>query len=693
MKTAKSILDKKFGYSEFRPLQEEIIGRVLDKKDSLVLMPTGGGKSICYQIPALMFDGVAIIVSPLISLMKDQVEALRSNGILADVFNSSLSQEEERAVIDRAIKGQTKLLYLSPERLLSVAQGFLREVNVSMVAIDEAHCVSMWGHDFRPEYTQLAIFRKGMPEVPFIALTATADKTTRKDILKQLGLIDPKTFISSFNRENISLEVRGNVPKKSKMLEISRFVQNRPNDPGIIYCLSRKGAEEMANELKESGVKIAAYHAGLDAETRSKIQEDFINDRIQVISATIAFGMGIDKSNVRFVIHNNLPKNIESFYQEIGRSGRDGTPATSILYYNLRDVMILSQFAKESKQADILLEKLKRMQEFAEARTCRRKILLSYFGEHLHENCGNCDVCHNPPKFFDGSILAQKALSAIKRMDEKVGTTLLIDVLRGSQRQEVIEKGLDKVKTYGAGADVSFQFWQQYITQFLNLGLLEIAYDESFTLKVTEFGNQVLFGQQEIHLTHPVERKQGKGKKRAAKAKLSPDEKFFEKLRELRLKLAKEADVPAYVVFNDATLWEMVHNNPKTELDFLAISGVSEVKLDKYGTEFLREIRKITERQEGTFEVSYRMYKEGLSIQEISTKRELQMTTIGSHFAKLYEDGKDINLEKFVDKKDLDLLSTVDKEINDRKALKPYFEAMKGEVPYYKIRMGFALLG
>ncbi|MBL4625038.1 MAG: DNA helicase RecQ [Flavobacteriales bacterium] len=590
-KTLLELLETKFGYNEFRPQQEEIINRILKKKDALVLMPTGGGKSICFQLPALVFDGLTVVISPLISLMKDQVEALKANGINAEFFNSSLTQTQEKDIVEDVIAKKIKLLYLSPERLFQAYDGWLKKVEISLVAIDESHCVSMWGHDFRPEYTQLNTLRSKLKEVPFVALTATADKTTRKDIISQIGLINPKTFITSFDRPNLSLNVRYNVRKKDKMNEIIALIKQRKNESGIIYCLSRKNVDQLTKELQNFGVNVESYHAGLSRDKRIQVQEDFIMDKVPIICATIAFGMGIDKSNVRWVIHNNLPKNIEGYYQEIGRAGRDGMPSDTILYYNLRDLMVLKQFVDQSELKEVYTEKLNRMLHYSEALSCRRQILLSYFGEQLAEKCGNCDVCKNPPRFFDGTILAQKAVSGVLRLNEKVGTNMLINVLRGSLNQEILSRGFDQIKTYGAGADLSFRDWQQYIIQLINIGVLEIAYDESFTLKVTAYGKDIVEGKRKIDLTYPkVKEVKPAKEKRAKKVTGSSNELLFEELRQMRQRLAVQNKVPAYVIFHDSTLHDMVNTMPTTSADFLAVQGVSDNKLHRFGKYFMQVI-------------------------------------------------------------------------------------------------------
>lgn len=694
----KELLKSVFGYDQFRPLQEEIITRTLEGKDSFVLMPTGGGKSMCFQIPALCFEGITIVVSPLISLMKDQVQALKSNGIKADFFNSSISPTEENEVIDRAMKGETQLLYLSPEKLISVSNSWLKELNIKLVAIDEAHCVSMWGHDFRPEYTQLRVFRNSLPEVPFMALTATADKSARQDIEEQLGLKESKLFISSFDRKNLSIEVRGQVPKKKKLQEISQFVERRRGESGIVYCLSRKNTEEVAAYLSEEGHSVEFYHAGMNPEERERIQTEFINDDTKIIVATIAFGMGIDKSNVRWVIHYNLPKNLEGYYQEIGRAGRDGLPSETILYYNMRDFVLYSQFADDGANSVMQKEKLNRMLQFAEAKSCRRKILLSYFGEHLVSNCGNCDICQNPPKSFDGTILAQKALSGIARMGQKEGITLLINVLRGSNNADVHEKNYTQLKTYGVGKEVSFFDWRDYIIQLANQGLIEIMYSENSALKISPLGKKVLKGEKNIQLTYPVTAEEKKKKPKIVRIANEGEvnEELFKELKKVRYAISKEENVPAYIVFNDKTLQEIARELPVTENEFLAISGVGLNKMQEYGEEFMEVVRRFNSiakpRKIPTTLETFGLYKEGLSPEEIAEKRKLSSTTIYSHLSQLYSEGKDVDLMQYVDSNTVKKVKEAYEQLNKEGALKPIFEKLNENVSYGEIRISLAII-
>ena len=599
LKTLKSY----FGYTSFRPLQEKIISAILQKKDALVLMPTGGGKSMCYQLPALLMEGTTVVVSPLISLMKDQVESLQANGIVARALNSTNDDATNAQLHFECVQGRVKLLYISPERLMSEINYLLRDIHISLFAIDEAHCISHWGHDFRPEYTQLKAIRQHFPNIPVVALTATADKITREDIIRQLDMRNPEVFISSFDRPNLSLEVKRGYQQKEKIRAIVKFLRRHRNESGIIYCMSRNGTEKVAQLLENEGFDVGVYHAGMSNEQREMTQDDFINDRVQIICATIAFGMGIDKSNVRWVIHYNLPKSIENFYQEIGRAGRDGLPSETLLFYSFGDIVLLSKFAAESNQQGINLEKLNRMQQYAESDICRRRILLNYFGETMNHDCGNCDVCKNPPERFDGTIIVQKALSAIARANEQIGTRTLIDILKGYASQEVIEKGYDKLKTYGAGRDIPGKDWQDYLLQMLNLGYFEIAYNENNHLKITEAGKKVLFGKERAQLV-VIKREESYGKKGSAKenktASPAPlftptvfeneDEGLFEALRQLRKKLADQLAIPAYIVLSDKTLHLLALKKPGDMEAFGEISGIGEFKKEKYGKDFLAVI-------------------------------------------------------------------------------------------------------
>ena len=591
MDKAHQLLKSVFGYDSFRPLQEDIIDHIISMKDALVLMPTGGGKSICYQIPALMLEGVALVVSPLISLMKDQVDTLQANGVAAEALNSSNEEHANGIIRTRCQYGEIKILYISPERLMTEIPWLRQCVKISMIAIDEAHCVSQWGHDFRPEYTQLGMLEEFFPGVPRIALTATADKITKADIVEQLRLDSPRIFISSFDRPNLSLDVRKAYRKRERLRTILDVIGRHPNESGILYCLSRKGTEDLAADLKSEGVEAGIYHAGLSSAERTRVQDDFINDRVHVICATIAFGMGIDKSNIRFVIHYNLPKSIESFYQEIGRGGRDGLPTETILFYNVQDLITLRGFAEKSGQREINIEKLNRMQEYAEAQVCRRRILLNYFGETSECRCGNCDVCKNPPQHFDGSILVQKALSAIKRCNEEIGFTVAVDVLKGSFSPTVAAKGYDKLKTFGAGRDIPANDWQTYLLQMLQMGYIEIAYNEDSHLKVTPLGEDILYGRKQAQLSVIV-REELRVKKRkhilAEQAIMDSDEEqLFEKLRTLRKTIANEIRKPAYIVLSDKSIRALASEKPTNLFLFGNTYGIGEHKKRQFGERFV----------------------------------------------------------------------------------------------------------
>ena len=693
-----------FGYDSFRMNQQDIVETVLNKQDCLVIMPTGGGKSICFQLPALLFKGVTLVISPLIALMKDQVDGLSANGISASYFNSSQSNEEQSAIIDRVLSADLKLLYVAPESLAGL-QNILNETYISCVAIDEAHCISSWGHDFRPSYQQLGFLKKTLPNTPFIALTATADKATRQDIVKQLHIENAQQFISSFDRQNIALEVRA---ANDRISQIIKFIKQRPYQSGIIYCLSRKTTEQLAKKLKTNKVSAEAYHAGLNFEKRSKAQESFVYDKTQIVCATVAFGMGIDKSNVRWVIHYNMPKNIEGYYQEIGRGGRDGLKAHALLFHSYADVIQLRNFASGASNEEVQIAKLDRMKQFSEATTCRRKILLSYFGELLGENCGNCDVCINPPQVFDGTIIAQKILSAVYRLQEKEAMGMIVDVLRGSQNAAVLAKGYQGVRTFGIGKDVAWKHWQHFIIQLINQGYCEIAFHKHNALQLTAFSNNVLFNGAKVALTKPIEITEIKALVKEKKTRLKRTKKkakpkidahnLFERLRLLRYKISQEEDIPAYLVFSDATLKEIERERPMSDDDFLKISGVGQRKMEVYGDEFIAEINSFMgsklnkPKKKDTVLITYDLYKSGMSIEEISIERKLSSTTIYSHIAKLFSKGKNINIFDFVSNSDVEAVRKAKVALDSPTALKPYFSYLNEELDYFKIRLALSVV-
>ena len=692
MKTkALEILKLVYGYDEFRPQQWDIIESVLKKKDVLALMPTGGGKSICFQIPALMNEGVAIVVSPLIALMKDQVEGLLGNGVAADFINSSQSSSEQELVMHALEAGKVKLLYVSPEKLISDHfLSFLQTLNVSLIAVDEAHCISSWGHDFRPEYAQIGLLRNRFEGVPFIALTATADKLTRKDIISQLALEVPAVYVSSFDRPNLSLSV---LPGKKRFEVIVEFLLKRQNEAGIIYCLSRKSTENLAAKLNAQGFSATCYHAGMNSDDRQKAQEDFINDEVKIVCATVAFGMGIDKSNVRFVIHFNLPKNIESYYQEIGRAGRDGLDSDTLLFYSYADVVQLNQFIEKSGQKEFQAAKLRRMQDFTEARICRRKILLAYFGEVIEKNCGNCDVCKNPPKLFDGTVITQMALSAIARVNEQEPVGVIIEILKGSSRPEIYQKGHHELKTFGVGNKYTFKDWQNFMLQLLSLGYFEVAYDDHNKLRLTDLSEKVLFGKKKVDLVDTKEmEKQFEDAKSVTKAEqLTPNEELFELLRDVRTKLAREEGRPPYLIFNDASLKSMSARKPVTEAEMLNVSGVGEHKYSKYGDDFTKVIlafvNKHKKKKGDSFKETQVMLERGMSVVEISDERGLKETTIYSHIAQLFKIGKLNDVSKFVPFNEFKKVEGYLNKNPSEDRLKPVFDALNGEVDYGKIRL------
>jgi ATP-dependent DNA helicase RecQ len=644
---ALALLKRFYGYQSFRKGQYEIIDAVCSGRDALVLMPTGGGKSLCYQLPALMQAGCAVVVSPLIALMQDQTAALVANGIPAAAVHSNQPEDYNRKVMDSVFAGHIKLLYISPERLMMEIDRWSSDIRISLFAIDEAHCISQWGHDFRPVYTSLSRIKAMYPTTPVIALTATADRLTRDDIAGQLHLQNPYCHIDTFDRPNISLSVYPDPGKKRRLEIIGDLIRRHPNDSGIVYCLSRAKTEDMDEALRMRGFRSVCYHAGMSADERERSQRAFINGDVQVVCATVAFGMGIDKSNIRWVVHNNMPSNIESYYQEIGRAGRDGLPARAIMFYSMGDVITLRNFADESGRQMINTEKLERIMSFAESTICRRRILLSYFGEETHCDCGNCDVCLDPPHRFDGTILAQKALSAVVRTEGNVGIFILNDILRGSARAEIRQNGYDKIKTYGVGRDLSHQEWNAYITQMIQLGLLEIAYDQSNHLKVTPYGVKVLRGEVAIELSRyvPVADKRGgkKPTKQAPRVAVDPVQQLFEHLKNVRKSVALKAGVAPLLVFNDATLLDMAKRKPSTIEEFLQVSGAGERKTVRFGRHFISAIRKFegmsgTMPQGTTYKETLILHNAGLTIKEIAELKNVQASTVRNHIAKLIDE-------------------------------------------------------
>jgi ATP-dependent DNA helicase RecQ len=708
---AKEILQHQFGYDSFRMNQQPAIEAVLARKDCVVLMPTGGGKSLCYQIPALLLDGLTLVVSPLIALMKDQVDALKSNGIEAAFLNSTQSGQQQGEVFRAIREGKLKLLYVAPERLLQSGDQFLeylRGINVSLFAIDEAHCISSWGHDFRPEYLQLAKLKQNFPHIPLIALTATADKLVRRDIIERLHIHNAALFVSSFNRPNIFYAVE---PKKNHYAKLLNYLGQRKEQSGIIYCLSRKAVESLAADLRDEGFTALPYHAGLDKETRDKNQELFLKDEVKIIVATIAFGMGIDKSNVRFVIHCDVPKNIESYYQETGRAGRDGLQSEALLFFSWGDVQKLEDFARvegNAEQTEIMLKKLRIMGNFGDLKTCRRKFLLNYFSEETVTACGHCDNCQTEFERFDGTIIAQKALSAVARTGQKFGMSYLIDFLRGSEAKTIREEH-KALKTYGVGADIARENWFEYFRDLIGQGYLKQTDGQYPVIVLTETSEDVLRGKVQVELI----KVKAKVEKKAslvneAEHPYLPD--LLDSLKQLRMSLAKQENVPAYVIFSDATLVELATYLPQDNEELQKISGVGDLKLQKYGAAFLQAINQYCSTNQlasrihlklpkrvpktrtkrdanghSTYSISLEMFQAGMPIPKIATIRGLSIGTIEGHLARYLPTGE-VTLEEIVPAEKIVAIEAALHQFGTASGLSPIKEFLGEEFSYGEIR-------
>lgn len=713
---AKQILQKVFGYNDFRHNQQQIIEHVLAGKDAVVLMPTGGGKSLCYQVPALCLPGVTIVVSPLIALMKDQVDALKINGIKAEFLNSTQSGSEQAYIMQELRNNSLKLLYVAPEKLMGGGASFiqfLKEINVSLFAIDEAHCISQWGHDFRPEYLILGQLKDQFKNIPVIALTATADALTKDDIIDKLAFTNYKVFENSFNRPNIYYYVK---PKKNYYGELVKYLQDHKNDSGIIYCLSRTGTEQLAESLQEDGFNAAAYNAGLEKNIRDERQDKFLRDDIKIMVATIAFGMGINKSNVRFVIHADLPKNIEGYYQETGRAGRDGLHSEAILFYGAGDVIKLKSFARvdgNEAQTKILLQKLDKMAKLCEIKSCRRKYILNYFGEDAPDYCGSCDTCLNKPDLKEATIIAQKILSTVARVNESFGMRYIVDVLRGSNSEKMREEH-KQLKVYGIGKDLPKEEWLHYTKELMHYGYLQQTDTEFPVLKLTEKSQPVLYKGEKVYLSAPV---QTVIAKEPVIYQQHPYEKeLFENLKQLRNKIAHEENVPAYIIFSDSSLLDLATYLPLTQSDLPKISGFGAYKVEKYGRPFLEVIQdfcnsnnlesrihlkqpkretkpRTTERNPrpgDTMRISYNLFKQGKNMAAIAEERGLSLTTIETHLSAYIAIGE-LLVDDFVT---FSKQQAIQKEValHGVQSLKVLKENLPEEISYGEIRMVVAAM-
>lgn len=715
---AKEILKHQFGYDSFRMNQQAAIETVLAKKDCLVLMPTGGGKSLCFQIPALIADGLTLVISPLIALMKDQVDALRNNGVEAAFLNSSQTTPEQVEVFRGVRSGKVKLLYVAPERLLASGDqflDFLKTIKISLFAIDEAHCISSWGHDFRPEYMQLAKLKLHFPDIPLIALTATADKLVRRDIIERLNIKNAQVFVSSFNRPNIFYAVE---PKRNSYSQLLNYLDKRKDESGIIYCLSRKSVENLAEDLRGEGFSALPYHAGLDANTREKHQELFLKDDVKIIVATIAFGMGIDKSNVRFVVHCDLPKNIESYYQETGRAGRDGLQSDALLFFSWGDVVKLENFAKvegNQTQSEIMLKKLKIMGNFGDLKTCRRKFLLNYFSEESVEVCGNCDNCNTTFERFDGTKIAQIALNAVNQTGQRFGLNYLIEFIRGSQTKTIRDEHKN-LPAYGSGAEISKDNWFQYLRDLLSQGFLLQTDSEYPTIILTNKSEDVLLGNVLVELIKVTAKTE---KKSSLVSEVSQPyfAELFENLKKVRMVLAKGENVPPYIIFSDTTLVELATYLPHDYGEMRKISGVGDLKLQKYGVDFIHEIKKYCkdnglvskidlktpkrerkvhpkrdEKGDSTYEVSLRLFKQGSSIAEVAKLRELSISTIETHLVRFIPTGE-IELTEIVSLEKAEIIRDTILKYGEAATLGKVKENLGDNYSYGEIRAVIATFG
>ena len=697
---AKALLQKYYGYTEFRPGQLEVIEHVLEGNDGLVIMPTGGGKSICYQIPALIFEGLTIVVSPLIALMQDQVSSLISIGIEAAALNSHSSADEIRDINSRIQDKTLKLLYVSPERINTPGfRSFLKTIDLSFVAVDESHCVSIWGNDFRPDYVQLGSLREELPHIPFLALTATADLATQEDIANQLRLKSSKLFLSSFERKNITMKVAQGL---DRLGQIVRFVKANPGS-GIVYCLSKKSTEQVAEGLSKRNIKALYYHAGMSAEERRIVQQKFISDEVEIICATIAFGMGIDKSNIRWVIHYNLPKNIEGFYQEIGRSGRDGLPSKSLLFFSYNDYNVLSDFIQKSEAGEdfkrVQEEKLDRMLEFANAQGCRTNVILNYFGEFRDKNCGHCDNCLDPPKSFDGTKITQMALSAVVRSGEKLTIQLLIDVLRGSHKKEIIDAGFDQIKTFGVGREHTEFQWRDFIVQMIHKGYIRIDFVNQSVLRQTPLSEGVLFGQTKVQLVHFSDRAKEEKPVKVVSKRNELEEKVFEKLKSWRLEMARSEGVPPYIIFNDNTLKALATERPIFLFELEDITGIGEVKLKKYGEELIEVINSTLDPKEHksvkqglTYLETKKLLQSGKSPDEVAAIRNLGLSTIYSHIGYLYEKNEFDKIFDLVTQEEVERVHKSASKLGEFVKTSPIYEDLNEEISYEKIRLALSVI-